>query len=483
MDGVRVYLPADNRLDFNRFLTPTSRRCRSQKGYVSVLNGPGGMGGAINLVSRKPTKEVELEGRVGAVFDGDLARMGQWSTYAYAGTRQKGYYAQISGTIARPGPLRTCRTTSRPRLRPLPADRSSLRKRRQPRPFGFRGLAHQHQGRHHAQRHRRVQHQLHHPAGREERAAARGGAGRSQGPRYWDWPYWDMSSALVAVEDADRRRLLLQDQRLLQHLQEPAQLVHRRHLHHPESQLAGLQQLLRGLCLRRLRRDGHQPHSDEHPEGCHPLPPRRPLGAQRRSHRPIPTQRLQVHEPWQDSVVDTWSFAVENTFHATRYFDIVTGVSYDMDSVQEAQEFNSTTRQPVVESRAEHQRLERPGGGNLQLQQYRQGARRRVEPHPLPDAVRPLQHSLRHARGQSQHPARACDQLRSRDQRHDRRYGARLRRGVLFGSAGFHSERIRRGFGGSSFSASTRTASTTASSSRPIGTSCATCAWAAITPT
>jgi iron complex outermembrane receptor protein len=99
MDGVRIYLPADNRLDFNRFLTADIAEVQVQKGYVSVLNGPGGLGGAINLVSRKPTKEVEMEGRVGAVFDGDLGSMGQWSTYAFAGTRQKGYYAQVSGTI------------------------------------------------------------------------------------------------------------------------------------------------------------------------------------------------------------------------------------------------------------------------------------------------------------------------------------------------------------------------------------------------
>ncbi len=99
MDGVRMYLPADNRLDFNRFLTADIAEIQVQKGYVSVLNGPGGLGGAINLVSRKPTKEIELEGRVGAVFDGDLGSMGQWSSYAFAGTRQKGYYAQVSGTM------------------------------------------------------------------------------------------------------------------------------------------------------------------------------------------------------------------------------------------------------------------------------------------------------------------------------------------------------------------------------------------------
>ena len=99
IDGVRVYLPADNRIDMNRFLTPDLAEVQVEKGYVSVLNGPGGMGGAINLVSRKPTKEIDIEGRVGAVFNGDLDDMNAWSTYAFAGTRQKGFYAQLSGTI------------------------------------------------------------------------------------------------------------------------------------------------------------------------------------------------------------------------------------------------------------------------------------------------------------------------------------------------------------------------------------------------
>ncbi len=98
-DGVRIYLPYDNRLDFGRFLTPDLSEIQVEKGYVSVLNGPGGEGGAINLVSRKPTKEIELEGRSGVIMSGDLADLNQWNAYAYAGTRQKGYYAQLSGTI------------------------------------------------------------------------------------------------------------------------------------------------------------------------------------------------------------------------------------------------------------------------------------------------------------------------------------------------------------------------------------------------
>src|SRR5262249_59436243 len=63
VDGIQVYLPADNRLDFNRFLTQDVAEIEVQKGYVSVLDGPGGMGGAINLVTRKPTKALESEVR------------------------------------------------------------------------------------------------------------------------------------------------------------------------------------------------------------------------------------------------------------------------------------------------------------------------------------------------------------------------------------------------------------------------------------
>jgi iron complex outermembrane receptor protein len=39
IDGVRIYLPADNRLDFSRFLTPDLAAIQIQKGYVPVSNG------------------------------------------------------------------------------------------------------------------------------------------------------------------------------------------------------------------------------------------------------------------------------------------------------------------------------------------------------------------------------------------------------------------------------------------------------------
>ncbi len=98
IDGIRVYLPADNRIDFGRFLTPDISEMQIAKGYTSVLNGPGGLGGAINLVTKKPSKAVEAEVQGGMSFGTDGSYEG-YKTYGSVGTRQPGYYLQASGTL------------------------------------------------------------------------------------------------------------------------------------------------------------------------------------------------------------------------------------------------------------------------------------------------------------------------------------------------------------------------------------------------
>lgn len=95
IDGIRVYLPADNRLDYGRFLTPDLAEVQVQKSYVSVLNGPGGMGGAINLVTRKPTEPFEGEARIG-IESGHGGDISGRSGYLSFGTRQEKWYAQAS---------------------------------------------------------------------------------------------------------------------------------------------------------------------------------------------------------------------------------------------------------------------------------------------------------------------------------------------------------------------------------------------------
>lgn len=97
LDGIRVYLPADNRLDYGRFLTPDIAEVQVAKGYASVLDGPGAMGGAVNLVTRKPTKELEAEVRGTLNLDRDADYAG-YNVFALLGTKHDSWYAQGSYT-------------------------------------------------------------------------------------------------------------------------------------------------------------------------------------------------------------------------------------------------------------------------------------------------------------------------------------------------------------------------------------------------
>ena len=63
-DSQAVLRPAAHRLAFGRFLTADVAAIQIQKGYASVLDGPGAMGGAINLVTTKPTRAFEAEGGI-----------------------------------------------------------------------------------------------------------------------------------------------------------------------------------------------------------------------------------------------------------------------------------------------------------------------------------------------------------------------------------------------------------------------------------
>lgn len=70
IDGVPVYVPYDGYVDMGRFTTFDLAEVNVSKGFASILYGANSMGGAINLVSRKPVSKFEINGR-GGVFSGD----------------------------------------------------------------------------------------------------------------------------------------------------------------------------------------------------------------------------------------------------------------------------------------------------------------------------------------------------------------------------------------------------------------------------
>ena len=88
IDGIRIYLPAANRLDFNRFFT----RPRPDRGAKGVRVGPrwaGWHGRVHQSVTRKPTEPFEGEFRSGV-------SEGEWDAYARAGSLQDEFYVQGS---------------------------------------------------------------------------------------------------------------------------------------------------------------------------------------------------------------------------------------------------------------------------------------------------------------------------------------------------------------------------------------------------
>ncbi len=90
MDGIPVYVPYDGYVDLGRFTTFDLSAVDVSKGFSSVLYGPNSLGGAINLISRKPEKKFEVDGALGAIdANGYLGSIN-------LGSRQRTFYVQGS---------------------------------------------------------------------------------------------------------------------------------------------------------------------------------------------------------------------------------------------------------------------------------------------------------------------------------------------------------------------------------------------------
>lgn len=87
VDGIPVYVPYNGYVDLGRFTTFDLAEINISKGYTSVLYGPNSMGGAINLVSRIPSKPFEME-----LIGGWLS--GGYRTSLNVGSRMGKFYFQ-----------------------------------------------------------------------------------------------------------------------------------------------------------------------------------------------------------------------------------------------------------------------------------------------------------------------------------------------------------------------------------------------------
>lgn len=97
LDGVPIYVPYDGNVDLARFSTSELSSISVEKGASSLALGPNSMGGAVNLVSRRPAKPLEISTELA-----QLGRNGQQGSLTL-GTRLGPWYALASGSFRRSG--------------------------------------------------------------------------------------------------------------------------------------------------------------------------------------------------------------------------------------------------------------------------------------------------------------------------------------------------------------------------------------------
>lgn len=93
IDGVQSAMPYDYYPDLQTYGTGSLSEIQVSKGLSSVLAGPNTMGGIINMVTKRPEKEIEGNVSVTAKFGNSGAYNGLQS-YGNVGTNQGGWYLQ-----------------------------------------------------------------------------------------------------------------------------------------------------------------------------------------------------------------------------------------------------------------------------------------------------------------------------------------------------------------------------------------------------
>ncbi|ENO87342.1 putative TonB-dependent receptor [Thauera linaloolentis 47Lol = DSM 12138] len=310
MDGIRLYLPYDNRIDIGRFLTPDLSEIQVSKGYVSVLNGPGGMGGAINLVTRKPVKPLEAEGRLSMLM-GEGGQRNGLAYYGNVGGKQQDWYWQASFEQRDIDHWRLSRDyDATSREAGGDRDRSDSRDKRLNLKLGYT------------------------PNGTDEysvnfvRQEGTKSAVFSTHPsnrdRDWDWPQWDVWSLYWLSHTQLSDTAYLKTKAFYNQFDNELMM-------HNFNSLSTYDDTSYGFSLesgttyfsRHTLKAALHYRSDEHTAWDKEYAP------------PFET-------PKQDAEEETWSFAVEDTFHITPALDLVGGIGYDDRKTKKVEQFSAS---------------------------------------------------------------------------------------------------------------------------------------------
>jgi len=321
IDGIRIYLPVDNRLDFGRFLTADVSEIQVAKGYVSLLDGPGGMGGAINLVTVKPTREFEGEMRADLDLDRDLDYGGH-TLFGRVGTKQEKFYLQASGAWTK-------------------KDHFTLSKHFDPTPSengGERAFSNSDDWRINFKAGYTPNATDEYSISYTDQEGSKSAPASTTDPiatqRYWDWPYWDVQSVyfLSTTQLEARHKVTLKtrayyntfDNGLYSYddLERTMQTKGKSfRSYYDDDAYGGSVELSADPVAQDTFQTAFHYRRDDHIEW-------------QDVYAPAPST-----EPKQHTNEDTFSLAAENTFRPTDQIDLVAGISYDWRDLKRAEDY------------------------------------------------------------------------------------------------------------------------------------------------
>ncbi|MEZ5939014.1 MAG: TonB-dependent receptor [Hyphomonadaceae bacterium] len=323
IDGVRVFLPADNRIDFGRFLTADISEVQVSKGYVSVLDGPGGLGGAVNLVTRKPSKALDAELTLRASADSDLS-VNSTTVSGLLGTRQDKFYLQASGasTDTDDFTLSDNFDPSSPSLEDGGTrDHSGSEDWRVNLKAGYTPNA-------------TDEYALSYIKQSGEKNAPYH-VYDTQSRRFWTWPYWDIESlyflSRTQISDGITLRSRLYRNKfdnLLSAYDDASQttqsIPRAFNSYYADESSGGNLTLDARLASSNTLKAALHYRLDEHKE--------RQDG--------FSSPNVPESEPWQTTKEATWSIALEDSQRLADNLDLVVGASYDWTDLQQAQDYD-----------------------------------------------------------------------------------------------------------------------------------------------
>ena len=97
LDGIPVYVTYDGYVDLGNFLVQDLAKIAVSKGVSSILFGPNTLGGAINLVTRKPDEKFECEGSTG--FYTSHWKVNGWHSNLHTSSKLNNFYIQAGYSL------------------------------------------------------------------------------------------------------------------------------------------------------------------------------------------------------------------------------------------------------------------------------------------------------------------------------------------------------------------------------------------------